>query len=174
MLERTIDVIGSIKNERGERLISINQIDEAIAMTFPITFSLVIARSEAGYLLVRNRARNVWELPGGFIDAGESPRLCAARELEEESGQSVVCLRWCAVLEIARPSTGTSYGALYCGDIAASARFTSNAEIESVGFWPESELPPDTSNIDRALVTCFAKAVRSNNSFKPNPLRGSA
>lgn len=124
-------------------------------MTFPITFSLVIARSETGYLLVRNKARGVWELPGGFIDAGESPRLCAARELEEESGQSVDCLRWCAALELAGPATGISYGALYCGDIATFVPFTGNAEIDSIGFWPESELPADTSNIDRALVTCF-------------------
>jgi 8-oxo-dGTP diphosphatase len=125
-------------------------------MTLPITFSLVLARSEAGYLLVRNKTRGVWELPGGLFDAGESPRLCATREPEEESGQSDVCLRWCAVLELAAPATGTSYGALYCGDVATSAPFTRNAEIDSVGFWRESELPADTSNTDRALVACFA------------------
>lgn len=125
-------------------------------MMFPITFSLVIARSDAGYLLVRNKTKGVWELPGGFIDAGESPRLCAARELKEESGQSVASLRWCAVLELTGATTGTSYGALYRGDIATSAHFTGNAEIDAIGFWPESELPADTSNIDRALVACFA------------------
>ena len=125
-------------------------------MILPIRFSLVIARSDSGYLLVHNKARGVWELPGGFIDAGESPRLCAARELEEESGQRAVSLRWRAVLELTGPATGTSYGALYCGDIATSASFTGNAEIDSIGFWPESELPAETSRIDRALVACFA------------------
>ena len=29
---------------------------------------------------------NLWELPAGLIDAGESPREAAARELEEELG----------------------------------------------------------------------------------------
>lgn len=125
-------------------------------MTFPITFSLVIARSDSGCLLVRNKTKGVWELPGGFIDAGESPRLCAARELKEESGQNVASLHWCAVLELTGPTTGTSYGALYRGDIATSAPFAGNAEIDAIGFWPESELPADTSNIDRALVAFFA------------------
>lgn len=155
-MKRTIDIVGPIENERGERLISVKEIDEATAIMLPFTFSLVMARSEAGYLLVRNKARGVWELPGGFINTGESPRVCAAQELEEESGQNVVRLRWCAALELVGPATGTSYGALYCGDIATSAPFTSNAETDSIGFWPESGLPADTSNIDRALIACFA------------------
>ena len=99
-LGRAIDIVGPIENERGERLVSVREMDESSAMTLPLAFALVIARSEAGCLLVRNRSRGVWELPGGFIDAGESPGRCAARELHEESGQSVVSLRWCAVLEI--------------------------------------------------------------------------
>ena len=37
------------------------------------TFAVVIARSADGVVLVFNRYRKVWELPGGLIDAGESP-----------------------------------------------------------------------------------------------------
>lgn len=29
----------------------------------------------------------IWEVPAGKLDAGESPGVCAARELEEEAGQ---------------------------------------------------------------------------------------
>jgi 8-oxo-dGTP pyrophosphatase MutT (NUDIX family) len=28
----------------------------------------------------------VWELPGGYLDADEDPAVCAAREVEEETG----------------------------------------------------------------------------------------
>lgn len=30
--------------------------------------------------------RWVWELPGGYLDPDEDPAVCAARELEEETG----------------------------------------------------------------------------------------
>ena len=30
--------------------------------------------------------RWVWELPGGYADEGEDPAVCAAREVEEETG----------------------------------------------------------------------------------------
>ncbi len=144
-----------IENERRERLISVREIDEGYAATLLIRFSLIIARNENGYLLVFNKARRVWEMPGGFVDAGESPRQCAVRELNEESGQSVVELRWRAALEFYSPTHGTSFGALYSGDALITAPFTANAEIDAIGYWPAANLPEDTSNIDRALVACF-------------------
>ena len=49
-------------------------------------FAVMIARARPGVVLVLNSVRKVWELPGGFIDAGESPRQAAVRELAEEAG----------------------------------------------------------------------------------------
>jgi 8-oxo-dGTP diphosphatase len=43
-------------------------------------------------LLVRRNndpARGLWTLPGGFVDAGEDPRLAAQRECLEETGLQV-------------------------------------------------------------------------------------
>lgn len=155
-LERTRNIMETIENERGERLVAVMEIEEDDAMTLPVTFSLIIGRNDVGYLLVRNRQRAVWELPGGFIDAGESGRQCAIRELKEESGQSVVALRWRAAIEIKSPTMGTRYGALYCGNISTTAPFIENAEIESAEFWPESRMPAGISSIDRALLGYFA------------------
>lgn len=155
---RTFVTMASIENERGERLLSIKEIDEAAAEALPVAFSVVIGRHISGYLLVHNTIRDIWELPGGFIDAGESARQCATRELEEESGQHVACLRWRAALEIEIPSGATArtiYGAMYCADIDTPGLFLSNGEIDSIGFWPVSGLPMEVSAIDKALLSYY-------------------
>ncbi|MCL1636139.1 NUDIX domain-containing protein [Luteimonas sp. SX5] len=144
-----------IENERVERLLSVNEMGEAAAAVLPVAFPLVIGRSDLGYLLVHNAMRGVWELPGGFIDAGETARQCAARELEEESGQKVALLRWRAAIEL-DVKTKIIHGALYCADIATPTPFRSNSEIDSIGYWPASTLPMGVSAIDRALLAYYA------------------
>lgn len=154
-MAHAINLLCPIDNERRERLLSVREIDEASAATLPIRFSLVLALSESGYLLVFNRRRRVWELPGGFVDPGETPRQCAARELLEESGQRVIDLRWRAALEFIGSTGGTSFGALYYGQVLTATPFAANLEIDAIGFWPAAALPEDTSSIDRALVVCL-------------------
>lgn len=37
-------------------------------------------------LLVQPTYKSTWDLPGGVVEAGESPAACAAREVREELG----------------------------------------------------------------------------------------
>ncbi|WP_191276999.1 NUDIX domain-containing protein, partial [Neobacillus kokaensis] len=55
----------------------------------PLTHSLVVAKYQEKYLLIFNKWRQNWELAGGIIDDGETPRECAIRELFEETYQSI-------------------------------------------------------------------------------------
>ena len=55
----------------------------------PLTHSLVVVKYKKDYLLMFNKWRQNWELPGGIIDEGETPRECAVRELYEETNQTV-------------------------------------------------------------------------------------
>jgi 8-oxo-dGTP pyrophosphatase MutT (NUDIX family) len=50
---------------------------------------VVLDDSEQVLMMHRHRFiinRWVWELPGGYLDPGEDPAACAAREVEEETG----------------------------------------------------------------------------------------
>ncbi|MFJ8578509.1 NUDIX hydrolase [Micromonospora sp. NPDC093277] len=50
---------------------------------------IVVDDSERVLMMWRHRFildRWVWELPGGYLDHGEDPAICAAREVEEETG----------------------------------------------------------------------------------------
>jgi ADP-ribose pyrophosphatase YjhB (NUDIX family) len=56
----------------------------------PIPAATGIVLDDAGRIVLIRRNRrpgeNLWALPGGFIETGESPAAAAAREIEEECG----------------------------------------------------------------------------------------
>lgn len=65
-----------------------------------------------------------WELPGGFIDPGETPEEAAVRELEEETGYSVLKLH---SLGAFYPSFGSTNEKIHlfaaeCGEMGASRK----------------------------------------------------
>ena len=112
-------------------------------------------------LLVRrtmNPGRGRWALPGGYVDAGEDPRLAAAREAEEEAGVSVEVGEVVDVFANP-PEDGGALFVLYAarwlhgepqpGDDADAAQFFGRAALPPLAFastaaavsrWPE---PPD-------------------------------
>jgi 8-oxo-dGTP diphosphatase len=133
--------------------------EDAIAAYTPLTHALVIARHADRFLLVRSRRLRAWELPGGHIDVGETPRGCAAREYREETGQPVQALRWRGVIELEATGDGAlprHFGALFCADLeAATLPPHSDDEIEQIGLWPIDSLPRPTSMIDAELLRLF-------------------
>lgn len=96
-------------------------------------FAVMMTRTRAGVLLVHSRMREVWELPGGLIDPGETPRQAADRELLEESGCTARNTRWLGVVEVndGRPHFGAVFA---CKTEQVPGSFE-NAETLAIGFW---------------------------------------
>jgi 8-oxo-dGTP diphosphatase len=108
-------------------------------------------------LLVFDRFRRQWELPGGGIDPGETPLQAAVRELHEESGLYLPDLSFAgyARIRLAAPPR-TEYAALYTGQAPNRDHdFTPNREISAIHWWDTAGAPPDGTQIIDATLAGF-------------------
>ena len=110
---------------------------------------VICFRGEDVLLIERGTAprKGEWSIPGGRIEAGESERDAALRELFEETG--VMAALESKVATIDANFEGFHYrlhdyaarwisGEPQFGDDAADARFVSPAELEHVEMWAKT------------------------------------
>ena len=75
------------KDDDGNMLISIESEDETLLYKNPfLTHCLAVVKIGNDYLFRWNNWRNRYEIFGGCIECGESPRECILRECYEELG----------------------------------------------------------------------------------------
>jgi 8-oxo-dGTP diphosphatase len=141
-----------VRNERGERLLAAGP-GPCPAATCA-DFALALAIDLDRILLVRNTSRQVLELPGGWIDAGESAAQAAARELLEETGYTASDLQPWYWIQIqapgrVRPLTGQVFQAR---GLRRHYRHAPDQEIESLHWITLPAIPPGISAIDAWLI----------------------
>ncbi|WP_052088118.1 NUDIX domain-containing protein [Paenibacillus wynnii] len=51
-----------------------------------VTFAVILAKYNKDYVIIKNRNRGGWEIPGGRREEGETIQQTACRELYEETG----------------------------------------------------------------------------------------
>ena len=121
--------------------------------TIPITAALVVVWDAGECLLVFNRFRQAWELPGGIIDPGESASEAAPRELLEESEQHASALDFAGVARVwYAPARRQEHLAIYRGNVDDRASFVMNNEITLSMWWNPGEPLDHLNEIDGALV----------------------
>jgi 8-oxo-dGTP diphosphatase len=122
----------------------------------PLTHSLVVAKHKEKYLLMFNKWRKNWELPGGIIDDGETARECAARELIEETNQSVENLTFKGLMKFQlKPDDRIEYGALFSGEIIYLKPFIDNDEAEQIVLWDKVTDIGLVNDIDEKLLEYY-------------------
>lgn len=121
--------------------------------------ALVAVRHRTSVLLVFDRHRRQWELPGGRIDPGETPSQAAVRELHEETGLHLPALALAghARFHLVDPPRD-EYAAVFTGRIAARPTgFLPNDEISAIRWWDTATAPPTGAQIldtTLALLAC--------------------
>ena len=150
------------QDKNGNQLLELIRLSETdLSQVQPLTHAVVVARFTGGEsLLVFNRYRRWWELAGGLIDRDETPRVCAVRELREESGQ--ICepdaLRFVGAMKLLlqpnrfHSTIRVEYGALYVVDIPEQSPFVPTDEIAQVCWWDGAEAIGEIAVIDQKLL----------------------
>ncbi|RKN47307.1 NUDIX domain-containing protein [Streptomyces hoynatensis] len=103
----------------------------------PVRYVLVALWHGDHLLMVRERERDCWELPGGGVEPGETPREAAVRELREESAQRLEpgALRFAGFTATALPGRPTLHGALYEAEAGHRLPFRPTPEIAAIHWW---------------------------------------
>ena len=105
----------------------------------PIAVAVIAERG--CILLVRRRTDDgapPWVLPGGKLEAGESPGDAVKREVLEETGLAVKPVR--ILGERIHPDTGKHLTYVACDVIAGTARVADADEVDAVEWVPVGEL----------------------------------
>ena len=88
----------------------------------------VIVRRDDRVLVVRDRGRPTYALPGGGIEKGELPIVAAARELYEETGLEASVIRFLFVFE-------GKYNNHHLYEVEADGEVAVRGEVDGFTWW---------------------------------------
>ena len=97
--------------------------------------------------------RKVWELPGGLIDAGESPREAARRDCSKKPVAAARDFHWLGLVEV--NDGATHFGAVFRLRSRRCTRGFQNDEIAGIAYWRRGAAPAPLGETDAALLDRF-------------------
>jgi 8-oxo-dGTP diphosphatase len=147
-----------VMDRSGNELLAIDVVGEdELGSPHPdiaLPLSLVVVMHAGRVLMIFNRWRQEWELPGGMIEPLETPRQAAYRELDEETGISAADLRFRArtTFSLKRPDR-FEYAAVFSVVLDDLPELRVNAEASGFLWWsPSSQVEEDMSSLDASIA----------------------
>ncbi|MCL2515620.1 MAG: NUDIX hydrolase [Microbacteriaceae bacterium] len=145
-------------DDRGQRLTRLWFAAEptaAVVDGVPCPLALVVLLVDGAVLFGLNRWRREWELPGGMIEAGETPRAAARRELHEETGVALDegQLEWrgLAAFELLNLER-TEYAAIYSATVDARPHLEVSNELIDLRWLDPASSESGVSTLDRTIA----------------------
>ncbi|MFJ6903294.1 NUDIX hydrolase [Streptomyces griseoluteus] len=143
-------------DDRGNALVSFARGVEGMPPgDAPLPAAGVALWRDGRVLMVFDRHRQCWELPGGRIERGELPRQAAERELLEESGQEPDApLRLVGHARfVLAPDRRAEYLAVFAGHCSQVRDFRPNDKTTAIAWWDLLEaLPGHVQPLDACLA----------------------
>ena len=115
------------------------------------TTAFVIVESTKGYMLLYNKHYKRWEITGGYMEQGESPKECAIRECREESNQNIWDLKFIGIAKYTSMNAAIYYTFLY-----DEKMFIENDEIKEIRWWKLGEEITEIDKESKKLIELYA------------------
>lgn len=154
-----------VTDSKGNQLLALECDEESVVNAVhsepALPLSLAVLTLQGQVLMIFNRWRQEWELPGGMIDAGETPRQAAFRGVLEETGVTVESLSFeaRALFSLKRPDR-LEYAAVYSTRLDALPELRMNEEASAFLWWtPTAAGERDTGGNMSALDAAIALRI---------------
>ena len=103
---------------------------------------LVLRDGEIAMVRRKHHGEGSWSTPGGYLDPGETPEACAAREVEEEIGVRIAGIVFRGITnDIHRDGKHNVTIWLSAGHADGEARVVAADEVSEVRWFPVKALP---------------------------------
>lgn len=107
---------------------------------FTIGAFAIIFNDERKILLCHRRDYDLWNLPGGGVESGESPWDAVLREAKEETGLEVEISRLAGIYS--KPEKDEIIFSFICA--VSGGHLVLNDEADKIEYFPIDKLPPNT------------------------------
>ncbi len=110
-------------------------------------------------MLVRPTYKDHWEIPGGYVEAGESPLEACIREVDEELGLRVEITRLLTVDWAPRPDEGDKVLFVFDGGNLNADQLSAIAFTDGeIGAWAFV----DDAQLDKLTIPRLARRIRAS------------